>query len=308
MGKVIAVMNQKGGVGKTTTTVNLGAALSEKSFKILLVDLDPAGNMSQWLDGSDHDEKTGVSDLLENRMNYADIVRNSDRLGVDYIGSGERLRNTVTGDFDLETLRRKFAEIKGNYDFILFDCPPSSDPLIGGALLASDSIIIPIQTETLPLQAGIRFLDWLDDFSGHNGGTVNIMGVLPCMFDSRTRLSKDILRAMRSSENLGPLVFDTVIRKNVRLAELSGSDRSIFKSASTSFGASDYAELASEVIRRSGVGIGADAERSSTQAVELSGVDSSGSETGSAQSEDTELVYQESGSDKYETSESKEDS
>jgi chromosome partitioning protein len=307
MGKVIAVMNQKGGVGKTTTTVNLGAALSQKSFKVLLIDLDPAGNMSQWLGGSNQDDQAGLSDLLESRRNPGDIVGRSERLGVDYIGSGGKLRDMTAGDFSLDVLKRKLEDIKGHYDFILMDCPPSSDLLMGGAMLASDSIIIPIQTETLPLQAGIKFLDWLDDFSGRNGGTVNIMGLVPCMFDSRTRLSKMILKTMRSSENLGPLVFDTVIRKNARLAELSGSDKSIFRSASTSFGANDYAELASEVIRRSGIGISTDDAGSTMEAVELDSGNSSDVAASSADDADTELVYQQSGSDKYGTSESKEE-
>lgn len=254
MSKTIAVMNQKGGVGKTTTTVNLGAALAGKSFKVLLVDLDPSGSLSNWLDGEDRDEVSGLGELIYGRASVTDVITKSDVLGLDYIPSGKNLRDVLPkGSFSIYSLNESIRELRDNYDYVIFDCPPSSDFLIGNALIASDSILIPIQTETLPLQSGIRFLDWLDSFINTQNSSVNILGILPCMFDSRTRLSNMILDTMRSSENLGPLVFDTVIRKNVRLAEIAGTGKSIFKSASSSFGAEDYENLAREVIRRTGM-------------------------------------------------------
>ena len=254
MSKTIAVMNQKGGVGKTTTTVNLGAALAGKSFKVLLVDLDPSGSLSNWLNGEDRDEVSGLGELIYGRAAITDVITKSDVLGLDYIPSGKNLRDVLPkGSFSIYSLNESIRELRDNYDYVIFDCPPSSDFLIGNALIASDSILIPIQTETLPLQSGIRFLDWLDSFINTQNSSVDILGILPCMFDSRTRLSNMILDTMRSSENLGPLVFDTVIRKNVRLAEIAGTGKSIFKSASSSFGAEDYEKLAQEVIRRTGM-------------------------------------------------------
>lgn len=253
MSSVIAIMNQKGGVGKTTTAVNLGAALSQKSYKVLLIDLDPAGNMSNWLSGEYSKEQTGLSDLLESKNSFSEVYKKSEKLNLDYIPAGYELGAIASNsNVNLHSLKNEIERFKADYDFILFDCPPSSDMLIGNALFAADSILIPIQTETLPLRAGVRFLDWLEDFTGRNGNSINILGILPCMYDSRTRLSRVILEAMKSSENIGPLVFDTIIRKNVRLAELSGQDKSIFKSASTSYGASDYTNLADEVIERTG--------------------------------------------------------
>jgi len=308
MARVIAVMNQKGGVGKTTTTVNLGAALSAISFKVLLIDLDPSGNMTQWLTGDYDAGQRGLSDLLGDRAVFEDISRKSNSLKVDFIPSGSNLSNVAgNGRVNLYTLKNKIGDFAENYDFIIIDCPPSSDFLVGNALLASDSVIIPIQTETLPLQAAIRFLDWLEGFMGRDGNSVRIMGILPCMYDSRTRLSRAILEAMKSSENIGPLVFETVIRKNIRLAELSGTDRSIFRSASTSFGASDYADLALEVIERSGMTVPSGIER---QAGKLAVGGDKGSffeDKNSDTDGGAELVLQDFGSGEYKPTETKED-
>lgn len=256
MSKIIAVMNQKGGVGKTTTTVNLGAALAGKSFKVLLVDLDPSGSLSNWLNDEDGEGFSGLGELIYGRVAATDVIKKSDVLGLDYIPSGKSLREVLPkGSFSIYSLTECIRELRDRYEYIILDCPPSSDFLLGNALIASDSIIIPIQTETLPLQSGVRFLDWIDDFINTQNRSVDILGILPCMFDSRTRLSNMILESMKSSENLGPLVFDTVIRKNVKLAEIAVSGKSIFKSASSSFGAEDYDKLAEEVIERTGMKI-----------------------------------------------------
>jgi len=278
MSNVIAIMNQKGGVGKTTTTVNLGAALANKSFKVLLVDLDPSGSLSNWLAEEDSAETSGLGELIFGQTPVGEVIRKSEALGLDYIEAGKNLRDVLPkGSFSIYSLRECIRELKDNYDYVLFDCPPASDFLIGNALIAADSIIIPIQTESLPLQSGIRFLDWLEAFSNTQNKTINILGILSCMFDSRTRLSNRILETMKSSENLGPLVFDTVIRKNVRLAEITGSGKSIFKSASSSYGAEDYQNVALEIIARTGTVI---PETSNESAAESQLVDTtSGDET-----------------------------
>jgi chromosome partitioning protein len=254
MAKVIAIVNQKGGVGKTTTCVNLGAALAQKSFKVLLVDLDPMGSLSSWLIEEPSENGTGTGDLLRGRIGFLEAIKKSDELAVDFIPAGNHLQDVVMMEnVDPFILGERLGTWVEKYDFVIIDCPPSSNVLIANAIMAADSIIIPIQTEALPLRGGIKFLKWLTDFKTEHNANVDILGILPCMYDSRTRLSGQILETMKASEYLGPLVFDTVVRKNIRLAEAPDRRRSIFKAASKSFGANDYACLAMEVIDRSGL-------------------------------------------------------
>jgi chromosome partitioning protein len=256
MTKVIAVVNQKGGVGKTTTCVNLGAALSQKKFKVLLIDLDPMGSLSGWLLEEPSENGGGTGEILRGTIGFMETIKRSDELGVDFVPAGKNLMDMILMEsLDPFVLGEKLGSWVERYDFVLIDCAPSSNVLIANALLASDSIIIPIQTETLPLKGGIKFIQWLREFKGEYNVTVNVLGVLPCMFDSRTKLSIQILETMKQSEHLGPLVFNTIIRKNVRLAEAPGAGRSIFRSASKSYGANDYASLAIEVAERCGMAI-----------------------------------------------------
>jgi chromosome partitioning protein len=256
MTKVIAVVNQKGGVGKTTTCVNLGAALAQKSFKVLLIDLDPMGSLSGWLSEEHSENGDGTGDLIRGTIGFYEAIKRSTDLGLDFIPAGKHLKDLVlVENLDPFILGERLGTWTDKYDFVLIDCAPSSNVLIANALLASDSIIIPVQTETLPLRSGIKFLQWLGEFKEEFNTNVEILGILPSMFDSRTRLSLQILESMKSSENLGPLVFNTVIRKNIRLAEAPGMRRSIFRSASRSFGANDYTSLAAEIVERCGMKI-----------------------------------------------------
>jgi chromosome partitioning protein len=256
MAKVIAVVNQKGGVGKTTTCANLGAALAQKSLKVLLIDLDPLGNLSDWLHDEPSQNGSGSGDLLRGLAAFPDVTKKSEKLGVDYISAGGSLKDiTLMENIDPFILKERLGDGLDQYDFVIIDCAPSSNVLIANAILASDSILIPIQTENLPLRSGLKFIQWLDEFKKEYAIEVKILGVLPCMFDARTRLSGQILGAMKGSEHLGPLVFDTVIRKNSRLAEAPGMSRSIFRSASKSYGANDYTSLAAEVMQRCGFAI-----------------------------------------------------
>ncbi len=253
MTKVIAVLNQKGGVGKTTTCVNLGAALSEKGFNVLLLDLDPLGNMTGWLADDSGDYPVGIGELLCGESAFEETVKKASNFNIDFVPAGKNLRVILAKRYiDSYALKERLSASIEKYQFVIIDCPPSSDALVKNALLLASSLIIPIQTETLPLQSGIKFLEWLEEFKKDFNSSIDIMGILPCMFDSRTRLSNQILDAMRGSEHLGPMVFNTIIRKNIRLAETPGSGKSIFKSASTSYGANDYINLALEVITKSG--------------------------------------------------------
>lgn len=278
MAKVIAVVNQKGGVGKTTTCVNLGAALVQRSFKVLLLDLDPMGSLSGWLADEPSENGSGAGDLLRGTILFPETIKRSRELDIDYIPAGGHLKDIVlTEDVDPFILADRLGDGVDDYDFVIIDCAPSSNVLIANALMAADSIIIPIQTEELPLRSGIKFVQWLNEFKSEYDKTIEILGVVACMFDSRTRLSFQILDAMKSSQYLGPLVFNTVIRKNIKIAEAPVRGRSIFRAASKSFGANDYASLAVEVIERCGleapkddvVEIAESPEQSSTENVEI---------------------------------------
>jgi len=256
MTKVISVVNQKGGVGKTTTCVNLGAALAQKNFKVLLIDLDPMGSLSGWLIDEPSENGSGAGELMRGTIGFMETIKRSDELALDFIPAGKNLMEIILMEgLDPFVLGERLGSWVERYDFVLIDCAPSSNVLIANALLASDSIIIPIQTEKLPLKGGIKFIQWLREFKSEYNVNVDILGVLPCMFDSRTKLSSQILDAMKQSEYLGPLVFNSIIRKNIRLAEAPGMKRSIFRSASKSYGANDYSSLATEVAERCGVGI-----------------------------------------------------
>jgi len=256
MSEIIAIMNQKGGVGKTTTCLNLGSALAELSFNVLLIDLDPAGSLTSWANGDNHDDNPDIGNLLKGDVSFDDTIRTSANMKLDFLSSGANLgKVSENGNLDLTSLKNIIDTIQDKYHFILIDCPPSLNILAENALMASTSIIIPIQTETLPLRGGVKFLEWLDSFRNLTAKKINILGILACMYDSRTKLSERILETMRASENLGPYVFKTVIRKNVRLAEMPLNGRSIFKSASGSYGAMDYLDLAKEVVNRAGEAI-----------------------------------------------------
>jgi chromosome partitioning protein len=234
--------------------VNLGAALAQKLFKILLIDLDPMGSLSGWLSEEGPDDNTGAGDLMRGNVGFLEAIKHSESLEIDFIPAGRRLHEmALVENVDPFILGERLGTWVEKYDFVIIDCAPSSNVLIANALLASDSILIPIQTETLPLKSGIKFLQWLGDFKTEFNARVNILGILPSMYDSRTRLSAQILETMKNSEYLGPLIFNTIIRKNIRLAEAPGMNRSIFKGASKSFGANDYSSLALEVIERLGV-------------------------------------------------------
>jgi chromosome partitioning protein len=221
---------------------------------VLLIDLDPMGSLSSWLVEESSENGTGTGDLLRGTVGFLEAIKKSEELAIDFIPAGKHLGDIVLMEnIDPFILGERLGSWIEKYDFVIIDCPPSSNVLIANALMASDSIVIPIQTETLPLKGGIKFLQWLANFKTEYNANVNILGILPCMFDSRTRLSSQILEAMKSSDNLGPLVFNTVVRKNIRLAEAPGNRRSIFRAASKSNGASDYTSLALEVIERSGM-------------------------------------------------------
>jgi chromosome partitioning protein len=255
-------MNQKGGVGKTTCAVNLGAALALRGKRVLLVDMDPQANLSlhlnvevQRLERSVYTVLTGRSSvrdatLLDVRPNLAVLPSN-----IDLAGAEVELVNAVGRETILRTALAPFLE-EEKPDFVFFDCPPSLGLLSLNALTAAHEVFIPLQTEFFALQGMSRLLDVVELIRDRLGHPVEITGIIPTLYDTRTNLSHEVVSEIRS--HFGPKVFRTLVHSNVRLAESPSHGKTIFEYAPDSRGARDFTLLAREVLRRPGVEGGAE--------------------------------------------------
>ena len=257
----IALMNQKGGVGKTTTTLNLGAALARRGMRVLLVDLDPQANLTVHLDVDPAAIERSIYDVLLGRAALAEALRPTGTLGLDLVPASVDLAGaemelvSVVGREQL--LRGAVDALVGPpaaadpYDFLLVDCPPSLGLLSVNALTAVREVIVPLQAEFFALQGMARLRDVVALVEKRLNPGLSILGILPSMVDSRTTLSREVLAEIRSF--FGAAVFGTAIRRNVKLAEASSHGKTVFEYAADSNGAADYAALAEEVLRRGAV-------------------------------------------------------
>lgn len=251
MGIVYAIANQKGGVGKTTTAVNVAACIAEAGYETLLVDVDPQGNATVGV-GVDRHDGSGLYDVLAGDVESGEALRTTgvERLSLlastpdlagatmelpRLAGSERRLRDV------LQPLRERFA-------YILLDCPPSLGPLTVNALVAADRVIVPVQTEYFALEGLAGLLDTLSLIQRELNPRLTIAGMLLTMHDSRTRLAQDVEREVR--EHFPSLVFDTVIPRNVRLGEAPSHGLPVIHHDPHSSGATAYFELAKEVAAR----------------------------------------------------------
>lgn len=250
MGRVIAVANQKGGVGKTTTAVNLSACLAEAGKRVLLVDIDPQGNATSGMGIDRNQVKSSVYDLLLEDVPAADVIINTSVEGlqlipatIDLAGAEIELVPRISRE---SRLKRALAPVRDEYDFILIDCPPSLGLLTLNALTAADSILIPIQCEYYALEGLTQLMDTLRLVREALNPGLEIEGVLLTMFDGRTNLSiqvvEDVKRYFRGK------VFRSIISRNVRLSEAPSHGLPITKYDARSKGAEAYSELAREVI------------------------------------------------------------
>ncbi|MEA2243990.1 MAG: chromosome partitioning protein [Solirubrobacteraceae bacterium] len=250
MGTVYAIANQKGGVGKTTTAVNVAACIAEAGFDTLLVDIDPQANATLGL-GLPKDCVPNVYDVLAGRCELAGAVRDTAiaRLKLvpahaDLAGANVELPREPGSE---TRLRAALEGIRGRFDYVLLDCPPSLGPLTVNALVAADRVIVPVQTEYFALEGLAGLLDTLALIQRELNPRLTIAGMLLTMHDSRTRLARDVEREVR--EHFPALVFDTVIPRNVRVGEAPSYGRPVTHHDPHCAGADAYFELAKEVVR-----------------------------------------------------------
>jgi chromosome partitioning protein len=247
MGRVISFANQKGGVAKTTTTLNLGVALAEQELKVLLVDLDPQGNltMSQGLN-PDTIERS-MFDVLVHRLPIQEVIHHAEVdlavSSIDLAGAELALSSMIGRERALE---KALAPVKENYDFVLIDTPPSLGLLTINALVASNGVIVPVQCEYLSLRGLVQLENTLSMIRENLNPDVGIEGILPTMYDSRTLHSREAVEILQ--ENFGDLVFETKIRKTVRYAEAPVKGSSVLKYEPSGNAAQAYRELAKEVL------------------------------------------------------------
>jgi chromosome partitioning protein len=251
MGSVLAVANQKGGVGKTTTAVNLGASIAGAGYPTLLVDLDPQCNATVAL-GLAKDISPNVYECLSGEMTLeaAAIPSGIERLHVvpstpDLAGATVELPRIAGSE---GTLRDRLGAVKERYLFTLLDCPPSLGPLTVNALVAADKVIVPVQTEYFALEGLAQLLDTLSLIQRELNPRLTIAGMILTMHDGRTRLARDVEREVR--EHFPELVFDTVVPRNVRLGEAPSFGVPVLQHAPQSAGSAAYLKLAQEVAAR----------------------------------------------------------
>ncbi|MCJ8166658.1 AAA family ATPase [Pontibacter sp. E15-1] len=243
--KVVAVINQKGGTGKTTTTINLGSALSKRGKKVLLLDLDPQSNLSYSL-AVTQPEAT-LADVLLGGKSIKDVIIPKDDLWL-VPGSNELVDveiSLVTQPEREKFLKRILAEAKG-FDYILIDCPPSLSVLTLNALTAAQEVLIPLQMEVLTLQGLDQIMNTVEKVRKAFNPGLRIKGIVVVMFDMRRKLSQEVLEYLR--ENVTEKIFDSQIRLNVKLAEAPSFGRSILDYDASSNGAKDYRALAAEYL------------------------------------------------------------
>lgn len=250
MGRVIAVANQKGGVGKTTTTINLGASLADADKKVLLVDSDAQGNATSGLGVSKGEVEMDIYDVLINGTSVEEVIVESSRENMDVLPASIQLAGAEVelSNMDHRETRLKTAleDIRDDYDYILIDCPPSLGHLTINAFTASDSVMIPVQCEYYALEGLSQLLNTVRLVQKHFNTDLKIEGVLLTMLDRRTNLGYEVVEEVK--KYFHEKVYDTIIPRNIRLSEAPSYGLSIIDYDKQSIGAKTYQDLAKEVL------------------------------------------------------------
>lgn len=250
MGKVIAIANQKGGVGKTTTAVNIGTILAKKNKKILLIDADPQGNATSGL-GLEKELELSLYDVLINDVKINEIIQKTAIRNLMVCPANMNLAGAevqlVTQMSREQRLKEKIDEIKDDYDFIFIDCPPSLGLITLNAFTASDSVFIPVQCEYFALEGLGQLLNTINLVKKHLNRTLEIEGAVLTMYDSRTNLSNQVVKEVQ--RYFGNKVYKTVIPRNIKLSEAPSYGMPITIYDPKSKGARAYEKLARELIK-----------------------------------------------------------
>ena len=246
MGQIISLVNQKGGVGKTTSSVNLSSALALKDYKCLVIDMDPQGNASRAL--NTQSEYPGIYEVLSEKVDIKDSLQKSDMDNLFLISSDLRLAGfnleALTRDSWEFCLKNKLEPLLKNFDYIFIDCPPSLGPLTVNVLVASHQFIVPLQCEYYALEGLSQLIETIHRVRANFNPNLKLQGILLTMFDKRNKLSRQIEVEVRA--HFEDKVFQTIVPRNVRLSEAPGFGKNIFQYDPSSLGAKTYYDLSAE--------------------------------------------------------------
>lgn len=252
MGRTIVIANQKGGVGKTTTAINLSASLAEMNQKVLVIDIDPQGNTSSGLGVEKNEVENTIYELLLGESQVEECIQKEAFENLDIISSNINLAAAeieLTGFEEKEYILKKAVDkVRDQYDFIIIDCPPSLNTLTINAMCAADTVLVPIQCEYYALEGLSQLMNTVSLVRDRLNQKLEIEGVVFTMYDARTNLSLQVVENVK--ENLDQKIYKTIIPRNVRLAEAPSYGMPITKYDAKSTGAESYRLLAEEVINR----------------------------------------------------------